>query len=235
MSDIWLERVARRLAIPALGILIVSAVMLFLAPDQSSLNWLENQVKAIVTLGAPIIGLIIVARQPRNRVGWIWIIYGVFAGFRTLGHAIYYFGGSQPTGYSALEYFLLWSTEPANIASFICLILLMLWFPDGQLVSRKWRFLYIWLILAIAVVYLGMFTTGPNWNGGADAGGIVIDNPYGWLPANMPFLIGASAFISIVLIMILAALSSFFATTQLGNLCACNFAGSFLVACCSSS
>ena len=211
MSDIWLRRIAWGTASFAIVILITSIVILLLAPDRSSLGWLGSQGSGIVALGAPILGVIIAARQPRNRMGWLWIIYGLLVGVRSLGHAVYYFGGSQPAGYSALEYFLLWSTEPANIAVLACLILLMLWFPDGQLPSRRWRFLYLWLSLAVAVLFSSLFAPGPNWNGGAEAGGILIDNPYGWLSANpVAYYLGFPSFISLVLITILAAISLIF-------------------------
>ena len=116
--------------------------------------------------------------------------------------------GSQPSGYSAVEYFFLWSTEPTNLTVFACLILMMLWFPNGQLPSRRWRILYIWLFLALAVLYSSLFVPGPEWNGGADAGGIVIDNPYGWLPENaVLYYLGFPSFISLLLILMLAAIS----------------------------
>lgn len=206
MNDKGYRLLAWGTAITALVMLIISAVMLFLAPDLSSGNWLENQVKSVVTLGAPILGLIIVTRQPRQRIGWLWVVYGLVVGLRTLGHAIYFYAGSQSTGYSDLEYFFLWATEPANFAGFVCLILLMLWFPDGNLLSRRWRFLYFWLFLAIAAVFRILFEAGTNWNS-AEVGGIIIDNPYGWLPATSSFILAFVGFFSIVLIMILAAIS----------------------------
>jgi hypothetical protein len=218
MNDIALRRFAWGTAFFASVILLISATMLFLAPDRSSYTWFGNLGSAIVALGAPILGVVIVTRQPRNRIGWLWIIYGVIVGLRSLGHAIYYFGDSQPVGYSPLEYFLLWLTEPTNLATIICPLLLLLWFPDGQLPSRRWRFLYFWLFLALAVLFLSLFESGPNWNGGADAGGIIIDNPYGWLPANTTYNFGFPAFLSIVLIMILAAVSLIFRYRSAGQL-----------------
>ena len=207
MSDLWLRRIAWGMVFFTLAVLIISAVMLFLASDTSSVNWLWAQVGAIVALGAPVLGLIIVTRQPRNRVGWLWIVYGLVVGISSLGHAIYYIGGSQPAGYSAPEYFLLWLAEAANLATLICLNLLLLWFPDGHLLSSRWRILYAWLFLAVVILSRGLFTAGSNWNGGAEAGGIVIDNPYGFLPDEMPFFIGFAAFISIILIAILSVVS----------------------------
>ncbi|MBP6803785.1 MAG: hypothetical protein KA362_06725 [Chloroflexi bacterium] len=208
MSDTWLRRIAWGTSSLAIGVLIVSMAMLFLAPDHSSVNLLTIMVSSFVTLGAPILGAIIVTKQPRNRVGWLWIVYGLLIGLRSLGHGIYYYGGSQPSGYSALEYFLLWLTEPANLTVLACLILMILWFPNGQLPSRRWRFLYIWLFLALAVLYSSLFVPGPAWNGGANSGGIVIDNPYGWLPENaVLYYLGFPSFISLLLILFLAAIS----------------------------
>ena len=218
MSDITLRRTVWGTALTAIAILIISTVMLFLVPEHSSLNWLWTLVSGIVAMGAPILGVIIATRQPRNRITWLWIIYGLLVGLRLLGHTIYYINSSQPTGYSAPEYFLLWMTEPTNISILACLILLLLWFPDGQLPSRRWRFLYIWLFLAYAVLFSSLFEPGPNWNGGAEAGGIVIDNPYGWLPANpVTYYLGFPSFISLALITILAAVSLIFRYRSAGQ------------------
>lgn len=210
MKDSWIRLMAWLTALIALAILITATVIFFLVTDRSNFGWLGFQVGDLVAMGAPILGLSIASRQPRNRIGWLWIFYGLFVGVRSLGHAIYYFGGSQPSGYSALQYFLLWSTEAANLSVIGGLILLLLWFPDGQLPSRRWRFLYIWLLPAWAVLFSSLFEAGPNWNGGVEAGGIVIDNPYGWLPANTVYNFGFPAFISLVLITILAAVSLIF-------------------------
>jgi len=218
MSDIWLRRTAQILTVFAIVILLVSAVMLSMVPDYTTHNWLESQVKSIVTLGAPIVGLVIVTRQTRHRIGWLWIFYGIFVGFRTLGHAIYYSGGAQPVGYSSLEYFLLWFTEPAGLFMLALPILLMLWFPDGQLASHRWRVLIPWLFIASATLFLLLFRPGPTWNGGATAEGILIDNPYGWLPVHIPLIAGLIPFLSIVLITFLAAISLLFRYRAAGPL-----------------
>jgi hypothetical protein len=60
------------------------------------------------------------------------------------------------------------------------------------------------------VLFSSLFEPGPNWNGGAEAGGIVIDNPYGWLPANTTLYLGFPSFISLLLILILSAVSLIF-------------------------
>ena len=222
MSNSWLRRIAWGMTSFTLIILIGSIVMLFLASDHTYRDWFGLQVSSFVALGAPILGMIIVSRQPRNRIGWLWIAYGLVVGVRSLGNAVYLFGSAQPTGYSALEYFLLWATEPANLATIAFTILLLLWFPNGQLPSRRWRFLYIWFFLALAVLFSSNFVPGPDWNGGVSAGGIIIDNPYGWLPASLANALfgglGFPSFVSLMLIMILSVISLIFRYRSAGPL-----------------
>ncbi len=82
----------------------------------------------------------------------------------------------------------------------------------------RWRILYIWLFLALAVLYSSLFVPGPEWNGGANSGGIVIYNPYGWLPENAVwYYLGFPSFISLLLILILAAISLIFRYRSAGQ------------------
>ena len=206
MINVWLRRIAWGVAIYTVLALIVSAVLLFLAPNRTSTYWLWNQTTAIVTIGAPVLGLIILRKQPRHPIGWLWLLWGVVVSLRTLGVGVYYLGGSRSTGYSALAYFFLWSTELANLLTLSVPSLLMLWFPNGQLLSRRWRILYIWLFLANAALFLTLFRPGMDWNGN-DGNGIVINNPYGWLAADSVSFLAPLGFFSLVFIMILAAVS----------------------------
>jgi hypothetical protein len=206
MINVWLRRIAWGVAIYSVLALIISAVLLFLAPNRTSIYWLWNQVTAIVTIGAPVLGLIILRKQPRHPIGWLWLLWGVAVSLRTLGVGVYYLGGSRSTGYSALVYFLLWSTELSNLTTVSLPSLLMLWFPHGQLLSRRWRILYIWLFLANAALFLNLFQSGTNWNGN-NGDGIVINNPYGWLAPDSVSFLAPIGFFSLVFIMILAAVS----------------------------
>ena len=207
MSDSWLRRFAWALAISASIVLIVSAIWLFSTEDYSSIIWLEIEVRTITGLGAPILGLIIVIRQPRHRIGWLLLLLGLSYSFRSLGYAIFYGNDLKTTGYSALEYFLLWATEATNLISLVGQALLLLWFPDGHLPSRRWRFLYFSLLIAFTGLFLVLFNSDPNWNGGADSRGITISNPFGWLPARLLPIFAPFAFFTLILSMLLAAVS----------------------------
>jgi hypothetical protein len=206
MNETWLRRLAWGLALYAVIVSVVSAVWLFSTADYTRLSWLEVQVRTIVNLGAPILGLIIVRQQPRQRVGWLFLILGVLVSFRGLGYAIYFGNGAQAVGYSPLELFLLWFTELTNLAALVGQALLLLWFPDGQLPSRRWRFLYVTVAIASALLFVGLFGADPNWNGDNPNRGIAIENPYGFIQMDA-ITVGFPGFMTLLLSTILAAVS----------------------------
>jgi len=206
MNETWLRRLAWGLALYAVIVSVVTAVWLFWAADYTRLSWLDVQVRTIVNLGAPILGLVIVRQQPRQRVGWLFLILGVLVSFRGLGYAIYFGNGAQAVGYSPVELFLLWFTELTNVAVLVGQALLLLWFPDGQLPSRRWRFLYVMLAIASALLFVGLFGADPNWNGDNPNRGIAIENPYGFIQMDA-ITVGFPGFMTLLLSTILAAVS----------------------------
>jgi hypothetical protein len=104
----------------------------------------------------PTVGAVIVARQPRNRIGWLCCVLGLLigpAGFAqdysryTLVHQ----PGALPGGL-AMGWLGSWPWYPALMLGLIVLPLL---FPDGQLTSLRWRPV-AWAtaaIMAIAVLW----------------------------------------------------------------------------------
>jgi hypothetical protein len=218
MKETWLRRTAWILAIAALALLAVAAILALLVPDPNSVAWWEPLISSLAAMGAPILGLVIVLRQPRNRYGWLWLAYALFIAIRTLSLAFYFFNHMQPTGYSPLGYFLLWLSEPVNLASITCMILLILWFPDGKLPSRRWSFLYVWMLMATSLLMPGLFSVGTQWNG-TDTGGIRIENPFGLIPTDSydMALLAPLGFFSLVLILVLAVVTLFFRYRSAGT------------------
>jgi signal transduction histidine kinase len=88
----------------------------------------------------PIVGAVVVARQPRNAVGWLLIAIGVFEGSSALAVtwatvALDVSPGALPAGVVA-AWFGDWLWLPAYGVAVTFLPLL---FPDGRLPSRRWR------------------------------------------------------------------------------------------------
>jgi hypothetical protein len=93
--------------------------------------------------------------------------------------------------------------------------LLMLWFPDGRPPSPRWRFLQWWLLAAVVSVSLQIFQRNVPWTpeDGLGAQNGTINNPIGFIPDQAIGLLNIVVpigFFSIVIILVLAAVSVFF-------------------------
>jgi hypothetical protein len=93
-----------------------------------------------IALGFSAIGALIASRQPGNAIGWILIAAGVAAGLGELAHSFtdYWLagnGGPDALGKASALYASL-SWMPFILLPLTFLLLL---FPDGRLLSPKWR------------------------------------------------------------------------------------------------
>jgi hypothetical protein len=122
------------------------------------------------------IGALVASRQPKNTIGWIFCALGLFLTSSSASgqYAIYALvssPGSLPGGGTAawLEAFL---NGPIILVLFALVLLL---FPDGRPLSRRWR-AALWLDLIVAAVLLvvGSFKPGPM-----PTSSLNVANPFG--------------------------------------------------------
>jgi hypothetical protein len=132
----------------------------------------------VIDIAYTVLAVLIVSRQPRNTVGWLFLMVGFFSALETLG-----------SGLSALEYFsnselglrfgwlgsLLWI--PVLL---VPITLVLQFFPDGRLPSRRW-----WPVTVAAL--LGMTGMAAS----------IAFHPWPWeeidiLEGNNPFAIAGS-------------------------------------------
>jgi MFS family permease len=126
----------------------------------------------VASLGG--VGALVATRKPRDPVGWILLASASTIAFSVLGQdyvrlSVTDFGGTLP-----LTVAVAWLYGLAFIPSLILIAGVMpLYFPDGRLPSRRWRWV-VWLAaLGIAVVSLPpAFDPGPLPN-------TTFDNPLG--------------------------------------------------------
>jgi hypothetical protein len=144
-------------------------------------------------LAFPIVGALITSRHPKNPVGWICLVIGLFWTLIFLGDSI---PGSGP--YPVTTYALTQATwiPPVGLLG----IYLILLFPDGKLPSRRWRPL-AWLSgMVMVLASLGItFAPGPL------EGHPGVRNPIG-LEGTPPWV--ATAGILILLLLPLCMLAS---------------------------
>jgi hypothetical protein len=109
-----------------------------------SLTWSESGLYEVLPsaflLAYSVIGALVASRHPRNPVGWTLCGLSLYAGLIALaeGYAEYFLageGGSRGWG-EAAAWFANWSWAPFVL---VPPTLLLLYFPDGRLPSRRWR------------------------------------------------------------------------------------------------
>jgi signal transduction histidine kinase len=141
----------------------------------------EDVVFALITSAFPIVGILILARQPRNVIGWILMAIGI-------GWAA---GGLQSYGDFALRAGLpggaasiaiagpLWAPPIGLMGTF-----LILRFPDGRLLSPRWRKVEWLSAVAISVTTIAILLSPGDL---ADSGYPNLSNPIG-IQALKPFI-----------------------------------------------
>jgi hypothetical protein len=106
---------------------------------------------AIVAFTEGTLGLAIALRQPRNAVGWIFLVSGVFAGTYELAlsyvaYALLVHPGVPGAEWAAWIASWLWLPTTALVPTFLLLV-----FPDGHLPSPRWRPVAWYAAFAIAL------------------------------------------------------------------------------------
>ncbi|MGH2629643.1 MAG: histidine kinase [Actinomycetota bacterium] len=110
---------------------------------------------ATVLATFPVMGVLIATRQPENRIGWLFCAIGLATGLATLGGT---YGDANPP-LPGRE----WATLTASfgLVGLALQTLVMLLFPDGRLLSPRWR-IAVWIDVVAAVTLVAGFTLTPG-------------------------------------------------------------------------
>jgi two-component system NarL family sensor kinase len=114
--------------------------------------WRTQTVEALGTLGAPLLGALIVWRQPTNRYGWVWSLLGLAVAVRGAAFtyqlwAWFVAPTIQPGGYQAA-----WLGNVTETLAWGLVPLVLVLFPDGRPPSPRWRPV-AWAAVVVAVVW----------------------------------------------------------------------------------
>ena len=148
-----------------------------------------DTVFSVVYLAFPLVGALIAARQPRNAIGWVFLVTGLGKGidYAFLGYATRALAeepGSLPGG--ALAGLIADVTWVPSLLGGTALLFLL--FPDGRLLTPRWR-PALWLVALVMLVYVvaTMLKPGPLYYFpgvanplGVEEGRLVIDPLVDW-------------------------------------------------------
>ena len=110
---------------------------------------------SVLILGAsfPVVGWLIASRRRENRIGWMFLAVGVVFALVTFSGAHAQYGLVVEPGSLPLADITAWLSTLAWVPAYTLLILLLLFFPDGRLPSRRWRPI-IWIAALSAFLML---------------------------------------------------------------------------------
>jgi two-component system NarL family sensor kinase len=180
------------------GTLVLRALIAGRGHDPADQVWSQALVGAAVA--AP--GVLIAARRPRNPIGWLLLLAGVWLTVAAFGYeyARYAFE-VHPGGLPGGDWWL-WAARREGAMADYALPFLLLLFPTGYLLSRRWRpaaWLAFAAVTAVNVVYA--FLAGdiappasrgnPAFYGIANPAGLFGDAQQDW-PWIGPLLTGLS-------------------------------------------
>ena len=137
-------------------------------------------------LAFPVVGAAVVSRRPGNAIGWLFLFIGVdFAisdiASRYADYALFADPGSLPGGV-----WVGWLSGWLDPVVFAAIMLVLLLFPDGAPLTRRWRPV-VWFVGAVVVL-------GVLWNALKPdqifTDSLPVENPagVGWLGDNLAFL-----------------------------------------------
>jgi hypothetical protein len=149
MTNVGLPRILTWLSGTLVAALVVVSVALAVVTRDP---WPSNDGLTIAVLAVTAtVGLVIVAKQPRNAIGWLFIgtvliglVDAVARGYLVLDYRQH--GGSLPLGELAVEL-----RGGTALSTFLVAFLSILLFPDGKAPSRWWRrTVWVYVIAATA-------------------------------------------------------------------------------------
>ncbi len=170
--------------VTVLGALAVLSLLATLPLSVLSRQVGEGIVAVVIGIPCAAVGVVVARRQPRNPLGWLFLVsaVGLFVSNDGGDYAYYAYrlGHHVPFGPVALALDQLWT--PALVL-FVAVILL---FPDGHLPSRfaHWGMRVLWAAFAVLLAAMAAATAGAltahrlriDASGGLSA----TDNPGGW-------------------------------------------------------
>ena len=179
-------RLAWSLWVACVALMSLALLLAFLTDDVSYFWELRSPVlavlAAVLSLICPTIGALIASRLPRNAIGWIFCGVGLLYQLERFTSAYADYALLQNVALPWGEYAAWFSTGIGFPGPILAGVFLMLLFPDGRLLSRRWEIVAWAAVLGAALTALAdAFYPGPlsTFYVGPLATRGYVENPFG--------------------------------------------------------
>jgi len=151
------------LVIVALALIGLGAVLSAKSPPSPGSPWPVG-LRDLGPLTYVVVGALVAAHRPRNPIGWIFCVIGLVSKISGVAtdYALY-LAAAAPAALRAPSPLLVLANNTWSIA-YALAPLALLYFPDGKLLSRRWR-VVVWLLAL--VILAGFASTGSEFAAGA--------------------------------------------------------------------
>ena len=166
---------AKGLAGGSLAVAGLTVVLVSTNPGDPS-QWGAFVEILVLTLVYSIAGAVIALRQPRNPIGWLFLLISTDTGLTALADA---YAGHHLPGWMAAAWLQNWSFYLSYPVAFSVLLML---FPNGRLPSRRWRPLLGLAIVAAVSRVADALTAGGAVTGHFSGSALLTASPTGILP-----------------------------------------------------
>lgn len=185
-----MERFVPRLAwisagLVTAGVIFLLAVGLPALGSTNPLDWFATVLFVAIPISFAATSAAILSRQPRNLVGWVLMVPAVSFVISSLIANYYVDLDPVPTTLSGLGVLALGFEQFSWVLLIFPLFHLMLVFPNGQLLSSRWRILVgLEAAMILVMVLLAWFSVELGPSEGDWTAGWTARNPIGFIPTD---------------------------------------------------
>ncbi len=130
-------------------------------------------VAGMMVVGYGVVGAFLATRVPRNPIGWLMMTIAVSFGLVGVGDEYVIYTLTTDPGALPLPTFAAWLNSFAFYGVLLPILVILLLFPDGRLMSPRWRIVLGGILASGAILILtALVTPGP-------LGDTTIENPFG--------------------------------------------------------
>jgi hypothetical protein len=189
------------------AVLLEAATVYMWADGHESLRRLADNSyfeSVLISLTFGLVGALIVAKQPRHPIGWLFCGSGLGV---AIGSAFFAWSVFAARTHPSLpgEDLAAWVQSMTFVPSLSSMIFLLLLFPDGRLPAPRWRWVVKVALAGIGLLEL-FFLFQPNDLGTEP--GVHVHNPFGIKALQVPLFVGSAIGILCLLVAMLGAVAA---------------------------
>jgi signal transduction histidine kinase len=145
--------------VAVVGLLMQIPFLLVNGVDHGAADYYYTFIMMLFELGVLSIGVLVVRRQPGNRIGWLFLLLGGLGELWAFSQGYATYGLVTSPGSLPFANFAAWVYQWSLGVLLVVFVPIFLLFPDGRTLSPRWRVvLWAWVAGSILVAFAFAFT-----------------------------------------------------------------------------